>query len=58
MNIMLIIKVIGLVCWFMHKNEHAKVCDAYYPPEGDEAEGRTAEKWMCRKCSKSWEVPS
>lgn len=50
MNIALIIRIIGLVCWLWHTNHHTKVADSY-----DTEGGRWCEKWMCRQCGKTWE---
>ncbi len=57
MNIILIIRLIGLFCALFHRKDHSKVGDVSYDATED-APGRTAELWMCRKCGKTWEVPS
>lgn len=57
MNIILIIKIIGLLCWLFHQKYHTKVADVEYEAT-DGAPARKAELWMCRKCGKTWEVPS
>jgi rubrerythrin len=56
-NIILIIRLIGFFCWLFHRKSHSKVADVTYDATETEKE-RSAELWMCRKCGKTWEVPS
>lgn len=51
MNILTIIRLVGILCWLWHSRSHTKVADAF-----DVESGRWAEHWMCRECGKTWET--